>query len=51
MGWIAEMEVQAAMNYGISVEAEGYETGHGEVSLDREAAIELTPEESEDGNG
>lgn len=46
---IAEMEVQAAMNYGITVEAAGYETGHGEVSLDREASIELTPEGNGDG--
>lgn len=48
---LAEMEVQAAMNYGITVEAAGYETGHGEVSLDRETTIALTPEESENGDG
>lgn len=47
---IAEMEVRAAMNYGITVEAAGYDTGTGEVSLDREAGIELTPEESENGD-
>ncbi|WP_336345029.1 carboxypeptidase regulatory-like domain-containing protein [Halalkalicoccus ordinarius] len=47
---VAEMEVQAAMNYVITVEAAGYETGHGEVSLDRETSIELTPEEGEEMN-
>lgn len=44
---VAGMEVRAAMNYVITVEAAGYETGHGEVSLDRETSIELTPEGSE----
>lgn len=47
---IAGMEVRAAMNYGITVETAGYDTGNDEVSLDREAGIELTPEESENGD-